>query len=284
MSDQVPVDVVGGRVRITRRGGAGFRRIKEMTAMLEGWRGISLALLVAGTTAVSTARAQQPSPSSNQTTADAIATVLRDSKTLQGVRIEIETKNGQAILSGTVADAGQKREALHAASMVQGVATVVDKLQVVGDTRINRAQYQVAGGLFHHNAPMGGGDVIMPGGMTAAPNTMGAPVSNDMAGGNGPAPEGPAGMMGGTQASMPNHPNYAWPSYAPYPNFSAVGYPTAYPWQAWPNIGPPSPYPEVPLDWRAVTLRWDDGIWWLDFKKHYTRPFFTPYPFGIGAY
>ena len=57
------------------------------------------------------------------------------------------------------------------------------------------------------------------------------------------------------------------PSYAPYPNMSAVGYPTAYPWQAWPNIGPFYPYPEVPLDWRAVTLRWDDGIWWLDFKK-----------------
>ena len=38
------------------------------------------------------------------------------------------------------------------------------------------------------------------------------------------------------------------------------------------------------LDWRAVTLRWDDGIWWLDFKKNYTRPFFTPYPFGIFAY
>ncbi|MHC5541029.1 BON domain-containing protein, partial [Singulisphaera rosea] len=85
--------------------------------------------------------------------------------------------------------------------------------------------------------------------------------------------------MGATGA-----PNYAWPSYAPYPNFSAVGYPTAYPWQAWPNISAPYPYPEVPLDWRAVTLRWDDGIWWLDFKKNYTRPFFTPYPFGIFSY
>ena len=100
----------------------------------------------------------------------------------------------------------------------------------------------------------------------------------------GPMPEGPAGMTGATQAAMPGNPNYAWPSYAPYPNFSAVGYPTAYPWQAWPNIGPFYPYPEVPLDWRAVTLRWDDGIWWLDFKKNYTRPFFTPYPFGIFAY
>ena len=97
-------------------------------------------------------------------------------------------------------------------------------------------------------------------------------------------PEGPAGGAGGGAGANPGHPNYAWPSYAPYPNFSAVGYPTAYPWQAWPNIGPFYPYPEVPLDWRAVTLRWDDGIWWLDFKKHYTRPFFTPYPFGLFAY
>jgi hypothetical protein len=105
-----------------------------------------------------------------------------------------------------------------------------------------------------------------------------------MGGMGGPLPEGPAGMPGASQAGQPNLPNYSWPSYAPYPNFSAVGYPTVYPWQAWPNIGPPYPYPEVPLDWRAVTLRWDDGIWWLDFKKNYTRPFFTPYPFGIFAY
>ena len=111
-----------------------------------------------------------------------------------------------------------------------------------------------------------------------------APAATSQPTNTGPMPEGPAGMTGATQAAMPGYPNYAWPSYAPYPNFSAVGYPTAYPWQAWPNIGPFYPYPEVPLDWRAVTLRWDDGIWWLDFKKNYTRPFFTPYPFGIMAY
>ncbi len=100
----------------------------------------------------------------------------------------------------------------------------------------------------------------------------------------GPLPEGPAGPGRALRPAMPATPNYAWPSYAPHPNFSAVGYPTVYPWQAWPNIGPFYPYPEVPLDWRAVTLRWDDGLWWLDFKKHYTRPFFTPYPFGLFGY
>ena len=112
----------------------------------------------------------------------------------------------------------------------------------------------------------------------------GGPISTGSRQRRRPDAEGPAGMAGATQAAQPGYPNYAWPSYAPYPNFSAVGYPTAYPWQAWPNIGPFYPYPEVPLDWRAVTLRWDDGIWWLDFKKHYTRPFFTPYPFGLFAY
>jgi hypothetical protein len=128
------------------------------------------------------------------------------------------------------------------------------------------------------------GNVVAPGagGGAVAPGTTGGFVSD-----GGPIPEGPAGGSagaGGGAGAQPGAPNYAWPSYAPYPNFSAVGYPTAYPWQAWPNIGPFYPYPEVPLDWRAVTLRWDDGIWWLDFKKHYTRPFFIPYPFGLLAY
>ena len=124
------------------------------------------------------------------------------------------------------------------------------------------------------------------GGYVGEGTIVSGPISGGSAGtiSDGPVPEGPAGVPGATTAGAPGQPNYAWPSYAPYPNFSAVGYPTAYPWQAWPNIGPPYPYPEVPLDWRAVTLRWDDGIWWLDFKKHYTRPFFTPYPFGLFAY
>jgi len=155
---------------------------------------------------------------------------------------------------------------------------VVDQLQVAGDRSVRPVQYQpevaLGGQLFHHN---NGGGPIYDGG---ADMSGVSPVNNT----GGPIPEGPAGMTGATQASMPGQPNYAWPSYAPYPNFSAVGYPTAYPWQAWPNIGPFYPYPEVPMDWRAVTLRWDDGIWWLDFKKNYTRPFFTPYPFGIMAY
>jgi hypothetical protein len=139
----------------------------------------------------------------------------------------------------------------------------------------------INGGMINGGSVNGG---VINGGPIAGVPMASGPITSGPIGDGGPVPEGPAGMAGATQASQPGSPNYAWPSYAPYPNFSAVGYPTAYPWQAWPNIGPFYPYPEVPLDWRAVTLRWDDGIWWLDFKKHYTRPFFTPYPFGLFAY
>jgi hypothetical protein len=229
----------------------------------------------------SAALAQGVATSSNQMTADAVANSVRATTNIEGYRVEIRTQNGIVTLTGALASAAQKAEVIGRAKAVAGVRGVVDQLQVGSDAGILPVQYQpnLALGFRRGNAGgYGGGDVIY-GGTGTAGGTAGG-TTND----GGPVPEGPAGMMGRTQASMPGYPNYAWPSYAPYPNFSAVGYPTAYPWQAWPNIGPFYPYPEVPLDWRAVTLRWDDGIWWLDFKKHYTRPFITPYPFGLFAY
>ncbi len=214
----------------------------------------------------------------NQTTADSVASALRASRTLAGARIEIEAQNGLVTLTGTLASPALKAEALARVQRTTGVQGVIDRLQVV-DRRVFAAQYQPQLAMGHHGNSMGG-TMVSDGSMTmSAPPAGAGGYVND----GGPMPEGPAGGAGGSGA-MPGPPNYAWPSYAPYPNFSAVGYPTAYPWQAWPNIGPFYPYPEVPLDWRAVTLRWDDGIWWLDFKKHYTRPFFTPYPFGLFAY
>jgi hypothetical protein len=228
-------------------------------------------------------------PSRNQQTADAVAGALRSSQGLSRSYIQIETRDGLVTLTGTVDSAALKAEAITRTQKVPGVIAVADRLRIKGDARVRPVQYQPipsqpaqVAGIFHHGdggmvydgAPMAG-SVVSDG--TAAGAAGGQPV------GTGPLPEGPAGG-GGTQAASPGYPNYAWPSYAPYPNFSAVGYPTVYPWQAWPNIGPFYPYPEVPLDWRAVTLRWDDGLWWLDFRKNYTRPFFTPYPFGIFAY
>jgi hypothetical protein len=97
-----------------------------------------------------------------------------------------------------------------------------------------------------------------------------------------PCPRGPGGpnggplpmytaAMNGTGAAparydQPCLPNYAWPSYAAYPNYAAVTYPKQYSPTAWPYIGPFYPYPQVPLGWRKVTLEWDDGWWFLDFK------------------
>ena len=244
--------------------------------MFVGLKWISTALgILAATSAV--AQAQGVAPGANQNTANAVASSLRSSRNLSGYRIAIETRSGVVSLAGSVATMEQKAEAVARARGVAGVSAVNDEI-TVADNGVGRVQYQVAnGGRFGRR---NGGGTIMDGSSTGGATTSTPTGPTD----GGPMPEGPAGMAGASQASMPGQPNYAWPSYAPYPNHSAVGYPTAYPWQAWPNIGPPHPYPEVPLDWRAVTLRWDDGIWWLDFKKHYTRPFFTPYPFGLFAY
>ena len=251
--------------------------------MMVGLKRISTVVGLLAVTA-SAALAQGTTANPNQMTADSVANALRASRALSGSRIEIEAQNGLVSLSGTLSSPVLKAEALARAQRVPGVQGVVDRLQVVDSTvRVAQYQPQVAMGHFH-----GGGDVVSGGAMESG-MTYGAPATGGTTGGvvndGGPLPEGPAGGSAGAGSrGMRGAPNYAWPSYAPYPNFSAVGYPTAYPWQAWPNIGPFYPYPEVPLDWRAVTLRWDDGIWWLDFKKHYTRPFFIPYPFGLLSY
>jgi hypothetical protein len=237
--------------------------------MLLGLKRISTAFAVLAL-GVSSSMAQAPGQaiSQNQATANAVASALKSSRTLSAYRIEIETNNGVVTLAGSVPNATQKRDAINLVNKVRGVTGVVDQIRVV-DARVRPAQYQTAMG--HH----GRAETVYDGTPMESAPAMTAPDGS-------PVPEGPAGM--GAAGTPANPPNYAWPSYAPPGNFSAVGYPTAYPWQAWPNIGPFYPYPEVPQDWRAVTLRWDDGIWWLDFKKNYTRPFFTPYPFGLFAY
>lgn len=72
------------------------------------------------------------------------------------------------------------------------------------------------------------------------------------------------------QYDHPQMPGYAWPSYAAHPNYAGVSYPKQYSPTAWPYIGPFYPYPQVPLGWRKVSLEWDDGWWFLDFKDRRT--------------
>ncbi len=250
---------------------------------------IAFGLLAASALVPISARAQGPGPNANQALANTVAATLNASPSLAGQRVDVQAKAGTVTLSGTLSSPALKAEAIGRVKQVAGVTLIIDDLRVV-EGAVQPAQYQVAmggHGLGGHGDGGGNGMVGSPmngnGGYANGSFPGGAMPEGAFINDGGPAPLG-AAMGGGTQAAMPGAPNYAWPSTAPYPNFSAVGYPTVYPWQAWPNIGPFYPYPEVPLDWRAVTLRWDDGLWWLDFKKHYTRPFFTPYPFGIFGY
>lgn len=250
--------------------------------MLVGWKGISAAMILSAATA-GVAQAQ----SSNQATADAVANSLRASRSLAGIRIEIETTDGLATLTGVVANPAQKAEAVARAQRTAGVTGVVDHLSVAGAEGVQPVQYQVAhggGGLFHHGAvgnlvdggmPDGSGMVGPMGAVTEGAGA--APAASDP---TAPLPEGPAVMEGAMRTTTARYPNYAWPSYAPYPNFSAVGYPLTYPWQAWPNIGPFYPYPEPPLDWRAVTANYKHGVWYLKFRRNYTRPFYFVWPFA----
>jgi hypothetical protein len=104
--------------------------------------------------------------------------------------------------------------------------------------------------------------VATPGRLPAAEATSGVPGA--------PLPMYAPGTAAGGVAPVRYDracmPGYAWPSYAAYPNYAAVTYPKQYSATAWPYIGPFYPYPQVPLGWRKVSLEWDDGWWWLDFK------------------
>lgn len=120
------------------------------------------------------------------------------------------------------------------------------------------AAYQPMGNAPGQLAPMTGAAPLP---IAAGQGEMGVP--------GGPLPMYTAGMGGQTapvRYDQPYLPNYAWPSYAAYPNYAALTYPKQYSPTAWPYIGPFYPYPQVPLGWRRVTLEWDDGWWFLDFK------------------
>lgn len=86
-------------------------------------------------------------------------------------------------------------------------------------------------------------------------------------GGGAPAQlPGPGHAVVPARYDHPSLPGYAWPSYAAHPNYAGVTYPKQYSPSAWPYIGPFYPYPQVPLGWRKVYMKWDDGWWMLDFK------------------
>jgi len=101
-----------------------------------------------------------------------------------------------------------------------------------------------------------------------------APASYPMAEGysncNNCGPNGMRGRHGG------NLPGYGYPAPGNHPGFGAHSYPKAHAPAAWPYVGPYYPNPQIPPGWERVSLEWDDGYWWLDFKskkidKHHSR-------------
>lgn len=250
---------------------------------------LSLAVV---TLALSPASRAAADSAADRAAAQQIAQDMKDSGQLQGYRVGVKYQDGVAWLMGTVTSNEQKVIAERIARQAKGVDRVISKLEVVSDS-VADDSVQQAGGVSEDEyqaepmseAPMprqaprqqarsAGGNMPLPYARTMGPNVQPANYGGPAMGGPGGPMGAPGGMAGAPAGAMgqavsydsPQMPGYAWPSYAAYPNYAAVTYPQQYSPAAWPYIGPFYPYPQVPLGWRKVTLEWDDGWWFLDFK------------------
>jgi hypothetical protein len=243
--------------------------------------GLALALTASGFAARASAEA-----TADRAAAQQIAENMKLSGKLRDYRVGVKFQDGVAWLSGTVTSEEQKVLAEQIARQSEGVEAVVSKLEVSSPRGAQPASQRVADAVQPASmesealpqAPLPQQTAVRPRNNTPLPyaRTMQAPVqpmgygqyAGPAAGGMAPMPMSAAPAAGGQTVSYdnPQLPGYAWPSYAAHPNYAAVSYPQQYSPTAWPYIGPFYPYPQVPLGWRKVTLEWDDGWWWLDFK------------------
>ena len=180
--------------------------------------------------------------SANQKLATTIAERLRTNANLKNYRVDVSVAEGLAELTGQVTDAGQRDEVLRTVQGVSGVELVRDRLSILDSRALVTVQ-------------------------ASTPPIQPVPFVAPQIGGG--APPEPLPIYSANHGGMPNPqlqppplPPNAWPTYAPYNNVSRVAYPNNYPHDAFPFIGPMYPFPKVPLGWRAVTLRWQDGYWW----------------------
>jgi osmotically-inducible protein OsmY len=217
---------------------------------------------------------------------------------LAGCDFDLRVDRAAVIMSGRVAAPQQERLLLELARQTPGVRQVSANLTVSpelanGMVPVSPVAVQMPPqGMYgmpmmanqvpvaYSNGPMMAGPVAMA---DQTPRPMGAARMAAYAGGaviaapmlamNQLGGGAPAQLPGAGHAvvparyDQPNLPGYAWPSYAAHPNYAAVTYPKQYSPTAWPYIGPFYPYPQVPLGWRKVTLKWDDGWWQLNFKS-----------------
>jgi len=226
----------------------------------------------------------------------------KESGRLKGFSIDLQVENGTLWLSGRVVNKEQEAAALDVARRVPGVKQVVNDISVAAPPAARAtnqlvAQRTVGSGVTPAAAT---GPSPTPANMAPAPaQPMYAPQQGQrpvafapaysvaMANSNFPghhhqyvgagagagpmyAPAVPAAAPP-ARYDTPQMPAYAWPSYASHPNYAAVTYPKQYAASAWPYIGPFYPYPQVPLGWRKVTMEWDDGWWYLDFKDGHCK-------------
>ncbi len=187
----------------------------------------------------------------------AVATVF----TTEGVAITRVIRDGLTS-EGSAANsaAGKTLAANDAANPLRGTERVNQAQALPSSFNQGRAARPVV--MMQAVPPVPAPPVAAPGRLPAAEATAGIPGAPLPMYAPGTAAGGPAPV----RYDRPAMPAYAWPSYAAYPNYAAVTYPKQYSPTAWPYIGPFYPYPQVPLGWRKVSMRWDDGWWWLEFK------------------
>jgi hypothetical protein len=215
----------------------------------------------------------------NQEVAERIAKNLRASGKMSDYQIAVKFKDGTAWLRGRVSNPDQLSTAMKIAFQTPGVSRVVNELSLgAGETTSMENQsgskipYVPQPSILTGVQPVAAQQRLSPANRVSY---AGSPVSAQvvsknpsmpMAGAPRPLYTAAQGGVAPVRYDQPCMPNYAWPSYAAYPNYAALTYPKQYSPTAWPYIGPFYPYPQVPLEWRKVTLEWDDGWWFLDFK------------------
>ena len=209
-----------------------------MSFRIQTMLAVAMGLCLARALPAQQAAALQQEVSPNQQIANAIADSLRQSGQLRHYHIDVTVDAGTALLTGTVEDQPQREEALRIVQGAPGIERVLDRLSIGPDI----AQVQAA----------------------TQPPPMPAPAARPAPGfPPEPQPLYQAPTPSPYDVNPPQMPPYAWPTYAPYNNYSRVAYPQAYPYNAFPFIGPFYPFPKVPLGWRSVTLKWEDGHWWF---------------------
>lgn len=250
-----------------------------------------MVMLVAVATGLMPAMVRADNP--NQEAAQRIRDHLNKSGQLvAGDKVGIRYLNGTVWLQGHVHDQEQANKVVALVFATEGVivnqvirdelaigpkasspsdfavtkAIVVNPLRGTADAAVDVNQAQALPSSYPARAAMPVANLqpvpTPPSRLSGAEATSGVPGEPLPMYAPGTAAGGPAPMCY-NRAMMPG---YAWPSYAAYPNYAAVTYPKQYSPTAWPYIGPFYPYPQVPLGWRKVSLEWDDGWWWLDFK------------------